>query len=187
MGKLTLLFTFHIQWLLALTSEEGKTKTHYFQSLKSLCQEGGQGTTLNSIEQYRLAKLEGDIKDHWVQLPDYFRANQKLRHVIEGIFQMALEHDRHEVSTTFQGRLFQHLTTLIVKQCFLMLSLSIKLLLFSCSQTSQHDFSLVHDQDQSTAFLHILSNSYQQRCNAAIYHQTLQTPVSKSGLSCSKN
>lgn len=39
---------------------------------------------------------------------------------------MALEHKRHEVSTTFQGSLFQHLTILIEKR-FLMLRLSIRI------------------------------------------------------------
>lgn len=34
----------------------------------------------------------GTYKDHPVQLPDYFPANQELRNVTEDIIQMLLEH-----------------------------------------------------------------------------------------------
>lgn len=42
--------------------------------------------------QSRLLQLEGTYNDHPVQLSDHFGADQKLKHVIEGIVQMPLEH-----------------------------------------------------------------------------------------------
>jgi len=39
-----------------------------------------------------LSQLEGTYSDHLVQLPDQFRADQKLKHVIKGIVQMLLKH-----------------------------------------------------------------------------------------------
>lgn len=39
-----------------------------------------------------MEQLEGTYKDHQVQLPDYFRANQKLRNVTEDIIRMLLEY-----------------------------------------------------------------------------------------------
>jgi len=36
--------------------------------------------------------LEGTYNDHLVELPDHFRADQKLKHVIKGIGQMLLKH-----------------------------------------------------------------------------------------------
>lgn len=42
-------------------------------------------------EQNRAVQLGGTCKDHQVQLPKYFRANQKLEYINEGIVQMPLE------------------------------------------------------------------------------------------------
>ena len=39
----------------------------------------------------RLFQLEGTYKDHQVQLPDHFRADQKLKYVVKGIVQMSLK------------------------------------------------------------------------------------------------
>jgi len=50
-------------------------------------------------------------------MPDHFRADQKLKHVVECIVQMPL--NRLGASTTSLGSLFQGLTTLSVKKCFL--------------------------------------------------------------------
>jgi len=36
-------------------------------------------------------QLEGTHSDHLVQLPDHFRADEKSKHVIEGIVQMRLK------------------------------------------------------------------------------------------------
>jgi len=46
------------------------------QGISKLCAEHEQ----NSIVQ-----LEGAYKDHRIQLPDHFRANQKLEHMTEGM------------------------------------------------------------------------------------------------------
>lgn len=40
----------------------------------------------------RIVQLEGCCKDHHVQPPDLFRANQKLKQIFEGVVQMPLEH-----------------------------------------------------------------------------------------------
>ena len=45
---------------------------------------------LSNSEQNRLFELEGTYNDHLVQLPDQFRADQKLKHV-KGILQMPLK------------------------------------------------------------------------------------------------
>jgi len=37
-------------------------------------------------------QLEETYDDHLVQLPDHFRADQKLKHVIKGVVQMPLKH-----------------------------------------------------------------------------------------------
>ena len=47
---------------------------------------------LEKTEQNRLFQLEGTYSDHLVQLPDQFRADQRLRHVIKGLAQMPLKH-----------------------------------------------------------------------------------------------
>lgn len=44
------------------------------------------------IEQNRVVQLEGTYKDRQVQLPNHFRANQKLGYINKGIVQMPLEH-----------------------------------------------------------------------------------------------
>jgi len=62
---------------------------------------------LYRIDLTRTVQLEETFKDHLVQLPDLFRANQKLL--------------RDEASTTL---LFQHLTTLTIKKFFLTSSLN---------------------------------------------------------------
>ncbi len=38
-------------------------------------------------------QLEETFKHHIVKLPDYFRANQKLKHVIESIVHMLVEQE----------------------------------------------------------------------------------------------
>jgi len=43
------------------------------------------------IKWNRLFELKGTYNDHLVQLPDQFRADQKLKHV-KGILQMPLKH-----------------------------------------------------------------------------------------------
>lgn len=43
-------------------------------------------------EMNTIVQLEETFPDHVVQLPDLFRANQKLKHIIEGTVQTALEH-----------------------------------------------------------------------------------------------
>jgi len=40
----------------------------------------------------RILQLEGTYYDHLVQLPDHFRADQKLKHVFKGVVQMPLKH-----------------------------------------------------------------------------------------------
>lgn len=62
---------------------------------------------LYRVDLTRTVQLEETFKDHLVQLPDLFRANQKLL--------------RDEASTTL---LFQHLTTLTIKKFFLTSSLN---------------------------------------------------------------
>ena len=75
--------------------------------------------------------MEGSYNDHLVQWPDQFRADQKLKHVKRCIFQMPLDTwtllaaDRPGASTTSLGSLFQCLTTLSVKKCFLMSSVNL--------------------------------------------------------------
>jgi len=34
-------------------------------------------------QEYRILQLEGTFKDHQVQLPEHFKANQKLKHIIK--------------------------------------------------------------------------------------------------------
>ena len=38
--------------------------------------------------------MEGTYKDHLVQLPDQFRADQKLKHAIKGVVQMSFKHSQ---------------------------------------------------------------------------------------------
>lgn len=54
--------------------------------------------------------------DHLVSLPDHFRDDQNLRHVIKDIFQRLLNTDRHGAPTTSLGSLFQYLTSLSTKE-----------------------------------------------------------------------
>ena len=44
------------------------------------------------IEQNRNFQLKGTYNNHLVQLPDHFRADQKLKHIVKGIVQMPLKH-----------------------------------------------------------------------------------------------
>jgi len=53
-----------------------------------------------------------------------FKANQKLKHVSEGIVQMSLKAGRHGWWATSLGSLFQCFNTLTVKKCFLIPSLN---------------------------------------------------------------
>ena len=46
-----------------------------------------------------MLQLEGMYKDHLVQLPDLFRAYQKVKHIINGITQMPLELLSNEVTS----------------------------------------------------------------------------------------
>lgn len=73
------------------------------------------------MESNRVGHLEGTYKDHWDQLPDYFRANQKLKHSREGIIQIS--------SSILTGRGHQHLcqclTTLSEKRTFLVSALTL--------------------------------------------------------------
>ena len=41
------------------------------------------------------------IKDHLVQLPEHFRAKQKLQHIIVGIIQTPVEHWQAQDTSTF--------------------------------------------------------------------------------------
>ena len=43
-------------------------------------------------EKNRIIQLEGTYNNHLVQLPDHFRADQKLKHIIKGTAQMPLKH-----------------------------------------------------------------------------------------------
>ena len=45
-----------------------------------------------SIALHRIVHLEESFNNHWVQLPDHFRVNQKWKHINEGIVQMPVEH-----------------------------------------------------------------------------------------------
>lgn len=47
---------------------------------------------MNRIDQDRTVALEGSYKDHNAQLSDHVRANQKLKHIGNGIVQMPFEH-----------------------------------------------------------------------------------------------
>jgi len=60
--------------------------------------------------------------NHLVKLPDHFRADQK--QIIKDIVQIIVT-DSLEKLTISLGSLFQCLTTLLVKKCFLMSSLNI--------------------------------------------------------------
>jgi len=47
---------------------------------------------LQSVEKNRIFQLEGTYNNHLVQLPDHFRADKKLEHVIKGIVQIPFKH-----------------------------------------------------------------------------------------------
>lgn len=49
-------------------------------------------TIFKSIKQNRIVQVEKLFKEHFLQLSDHLRANQKLRHDTEGTVQMSLEH-----------------------------------------------------------------------------------------------
>lgn len=61
-----------------------------------------------------------------------FKANQKLKHVSEGIVQMSLKAGRHGWWATSLGSLFQCFNTLKVKKCFLIPSLNTPLPTILC-------------------------------------------------------
>lgn len=65
-------------------------------------------------------QLEETFKHHLVKLPDYFRANQKLKRVIKAIVHMLVE---QETSTTSLVSLFQCLTTFLIDKFLLLSSL----------------------------------------------------------------
>ena len=46
----------------------------------------------NRTEQNIIVQLEGMYRDHRAQLPDHFRAAQKLKHITEDTVQMPLAH-----------------------------------------------------------------------------------------------
>jgi len=48
-----------------------------------------QNTTQHNTTELQLA---GTYNDHLAQLPDKFSADEKLKHVIKGIFQIPLKH-----------------------------------------------------------------------------------------------
>lgn len=54
----------------------------------------------NNISSDRIVHLEETYTDHQVQMPDQFRANQKLNHMTKCIIQMPLEHWQHGASTS---------------------------------------------------------------------------------------
>jgi len=56
----------------------------------SIVRTGQEGDT--AMEQNRLFQLEGTYTRHPVQLPDHCRADQKLKHAVEGSVQMPLQH-----------------------------------------------------------------------------------------------
>lgn len=74
----------------------------------------------NRIEQNRnrsrVVQVERIYKDHWVQLPDRFSADQKLKHITEVISQMSFEHSWAWGINHLTRRLFQCLITLTVKK-----------------------------------------------------------------------
>lgn len=59
--------------------------------------------------------MEGAYNEHLVSIPDHFRNDQKLKHIIKGIVQRLLLH-RHGAPTTSVGNLFQYLTTLSTEE-----------------------------------------------------------------------
>jgi len=65
--------------------------------------------------------LEGTYKTHLVQLPDHFKANQKIKayQVWKALSKCLLNTDRHGISTTSLGNLFQSFTILTIDKCFL--------------------------------------------------------------------
>lgn len=62
--------------------------------------------------------MERAYKNHLAQLPDLFRAKEKLKHIDEGIILKPPDTDKHEASTIFLGSLFQYLTSLTIKRNF---------------------------------------------------------------------
>ena len=74
---------------------------HSYKTTKpTACLRPGSGRSIVRTEQSRREQdrteqnriqLEGTYSDHLVQLPDHFRAFQKLKHVINSIVQMPLE------------------------------------------------------------------------------------------------
>ena len=73
---------------------------------------------------YRVGQLEETYNDHQAQVPDHFRAGQKLKHVIKRVVQMPLKHWQ-AWGIDHLSRPVPVLTTLSVKKCFLMSSLNL--------------------------------------------------------------
>lgn len=48
--------------------------------------------SIGLLEQNRLFQMERTYDSHQVQLPEQFRADQKLKHVVKYIVQMLLKH-----------------------------------------------------------------------------------------------
>lgn len=44
------------------------------------------------MEKNKIIQLEETFKHHWIQQPEHFRANKKLKYVVEGIAQTSLKH-----------------------------------------------------------------------------------------------
>lgn len=72
----------------------------------------------DGVEWNGIVWLEGIFTDHQVWVPDHFKTNQKLKHVIEGILQIPLGTDSHEASITSLKSWFRCLTTFTVRKCF---------------------------------------------------------------------
>lgn len=47
---------------------------------------------MNNKQHNRIVQLEGTYEDHPFRLPEHIKANQKARHIINGVNQMPLEH-----------------------------------------------------------------------------------------------
>lgn len=67
----------------------------------------------------------GVYNNHLIQLPDQSRADQKLQHVVKPLSKCLSNADRPGALTTSLGRLFQCMTTLSLKKCFLMTNLNL--------------------------------------------------------------
>lgn len=73
----------------------------------------------------RISLLEGTFRDHLAQLVDHFTDKQKLSILLRSLSKCFLNADRHGVSSSSLGSLFQCLTILVVNKSFLMPSLNL--------------------------------------------------------------